>query len=85
MGKEGVADIHLEHRDAAAQIGQQLSRRNFLAVNLDGEIVGLPADGVGSVKRAGGINKKSGAGKFAVLIDGVNFYDRFGAALENLS
>ena len=67
------------------KIGQNLPWREFFPVKLNRKIIGLSADGIGSVKRASGINKKSRAGKFAMLIERMNLYDRFRAALENLS
>ena len=42
-------------------------RGQFLAVELDGEIRRLASDRIGGINRAGGIDEKSGAGKFAVL------------------
>ena len=58
-------------------------RWDFLPVHLNHKISRVAANRIGSEKRAGGINEKSRAGKFAMLIGGVNFHDRLRASLEN--
>ena len=55
----------------------------FFPLELDGKIIRIAADRIGSVNRAGRIDEKSGPGKLAVLIDGVNFYDRLAATFED--
>ena len=50
---------------------------------LNGKIIRFAADGIGGVDRAGRINKKPGAGEFAVFVDRVNFDDRVAAAFED--
>ena len=60
-----------------------MPRRIFFAAKLNREIASLAADRVSGVKRAGGINEKSGTANFAVFIDPVNLDDGFGRALED--
>src|SRR2546423_4913486 len=54
----------------------------FFVAKLNGKIFGIAADRIGGVERSGGIDEKSGAGKFAVRVNRVNLDDRFAAALE---
>jgi hypothetical protein len=62
-----------------------LARCTFLTPEFDCEIAGFASDSVRRVKRPRRVNEKSGAANLAMLIYAVNFDDRFGGPLENLS
>ena len=79
-----AGQIHFQHGDAAADIGQQLPRGIFSSFELNRHVLGFATDRISSVKRAGWIDKEPSAGKFAVLIGRLDFDYRFGAVLENI-
>src|ERR1700736_3900922 len=87
----GVADwqrrtgqIHFQHRDPAPEISQQLARRIFFALKLNSDVFGFATDRISGVKRAGRIDKETGAGKFAVLIGCLDLDYRFGSARKDI-
>ena len=75
--------VDFEERDAAAKVRHQLRGVICFPSELNGKIIRFAADGIGGVDRAGRINKKPGAGEFAVFVDRVNFDDRVPAAFED--
>src|SRR5206468_10487856 len=82
--RQGSHDLcYFSHRRPTPDVCHQLPRRIVFAAKLNREIASLADDRVRGVKRAGGINEKSGAANFAVLIDAVNLDDGFGRALED--
>ena len=58
-------------------------RWDLFSVHLDRKISRVATNRIRSVKHSGGINEKSRAGKFTMLIGGVNLYDRLRASFEN--
>ncbi|OLC28936.1 MAG: hypothetical protein AUH91_01135 [Verrucomicrobia bacterium 13_1_40CM_4_54_4] len=80
----GSYGVYFQHRRAAADIRQKLAGWIFLAVKFNCEISRFTANGVCCVKRSCRINKESGAGNLAVLIDTVNLDHRLGGMLKDL-
>jgi hypothetical protein len=56
----------------------------FSAAKLDFKILRFAADRLSGVKGSHWIDKKSGAGKFAVLVAGLNFDDGLGRAVKDV-
>src|SRR5437879_3252440 len=77
-------EIDFQHRDTAADVGQKLAGRIILAVDINAEVARFAANGVGGIKRAGWIDKKSGAAELAVLVDAMDFYHCARAAGEDV-
>jgi hypothetical protein len=60
-----------------------LARWIFLTTKFNCEIARFSSNRICGVKRACGVDEKSGAANFAVFIDPVNLDDRFGCALKD--
>src|SRR5207244_2286356 len=73
-----------QHGHTAADVGQKLVGGIFPAAKLDFEIFRFAADRVSGVKGSRWIYKESRAGKFAMLVAGLNFNDSFGGTLKNI-
>ena len=83
-GEGGRGHVSFQHCHSATHIGQNLARRICFAFKFNREIFRLAANGVRRVERAGGVDKKSGAEYFTVLINSMDLDDGFGRAFENI-
>src|SRR4029453_8691435 len=70
--------VYFQYRRPTTDICQKLARWIFLTIKFNREIVRFTADRVCCVKGPGGIDEKSGACNFTVLVNAVNLNHRVG-------
>src|SRR2546429_9840942 len=76
--------VILYHRVPPCYISQKCRAEFFHPAEFNGKITRLSSHCICGIKRAGRVDKKSGAANFAVFIGPMNFDDRLGGSRKDV-